>query len=302
MEENYDTGVIYCVKNIITNKKYIGQALSYLTTKGKKIKHGLDGRLKNHFTDACNKKMYCPKFYNSIIKYGKENFEANILEICDSNDLNDRETYYIKKYNTVDDGYNVVYSNGNNIKKYDDKIDMVTKISKTMKEKWINDKEYIEKTKINNLKAVYNRALTGKTRKSNVGLPHNIYKTEKGYDIRIMRNGKYKITSVESNSLSHDELLNKAIEKRDILITQFNNNTLINFDKKLDHNGNKLPVGIYRAKARNEEAYRIKLIINKKRILKSVSNSKLSMDDKLKKAIELLNEIKILYKIDDPQV
>lgn len=44
MEENYDTGVIYCVKNIITNKKYICQALSYLTTKGKKIKHGLDGR------------------------------------------------------------------------------------------------------------------------------------------------------------------------------------------------------------------------------------------------------------------
>ena len=56
MEENYNTGVIYCVENIITNKNYIGQALSYLTTKGKKIKHGLDGRLKKHFTDSNNKK------------------------------------------------------------------------------------------------------------------------------------------------------------------------------------------------------------------------------------------------------
>lgn len=49
MEENYNTGVIYCVENIITNKKYIGQAISFLTTKGKKVKHGIHGRLKKHF-------------------------------------------------------------------------------------------------------------------------------------------------------------------------------------------------------------------------------------------------------------
>lgn len=36
MEENYNTGVIYCVENLITHKKYIGQALSYKTVKGKK--------------------------------------------------------------------------------------------------------------------------------------------------------------------------------------------------------------------------------------------------------------------------
>ena len=246
--------------------------------------------------------MCCPKFYNSIIKYGKDNFKASILEICDLDELNAKETYYIRKYNTVDDGYNILYSNGNNIKKYEDKIDMITKISNTMKNKWLNDKEYIEKTKINNLKAVYNRALTGKTRKSNIELPHNIYKTNKGYDIRIMRNGIYKITSVENNLLPDKELLNKAIQKRDEIITQLNNNTIQNFEKKLDHNGNKLPVGIYRRIARNQEAYAIKLIINKKTIEKCVSNSKLSMNDKLEKAIELLNEIKLLYKIENPQV
>ena len=62
--------------------------------------------------------MCCPKFYNSIIKYGKDNFKASILEICDLDELNAKETYYIRKYNTVDDGYNILYSNGNNIKKY----------------------------------------------------------------------------------------------------------------------------------------------------------------------------------------
>lgn len=246
--------------------------------------------------------MCCPKFYNSIIKYGKENFKAYIIEICDLNELNNKETHYIRKYNTVKNGYNIIYSNGNDVKKYDDKIDMITKISNTMKDKWLNDKEYIEKTKINNLKAVYNRALTGKTRKSNFELPHNIYKSDKGYDIRIMRNGIYKITSVENNLLSDEELLNKAIKKRDELITQLNNNIIINFEKKLDHNGNNLPVGIYRKKARNQEAYGIKIIVDKKVIEKCVSNSKLSMDDKLKKAIKLLNELKILYKIENPQV
>ena len=58
----------------------------------------------------------------------------------------------------------------------------------------------------------------------------------------------------------------------------------------------------YRRIARNQEAYAIKLIINKKTIEKCVSNSKLSMNDKLEKAIELLNEIKLLYKIENPQV
>ena len=33
MEENYNTGVIYCFENLITNKKYIGQAMSYITKK-----------------------------------------------------------------------------------------------------------------------------------------------------------------------------------------------------------------------------------------------------------------------------
>lgn len=116
MEENFDTGVIYCIENMITNKKYIGQALSFLTVKGKKIKHGLQGRFKKHFTDAHNDKLCCPKFYNSINKYGKENFKSFVIEICNLDELNEKETYYIRKYNTVEDGYNVVYSNGNIVK------------------------------------------------------------------------------------------------------------------------------------------------------------------------------------------
>ena len=302
MEESYDTGVIYCVDNLITNKKYIGQAISYRTIKGKKIKHGLDGRIKNHFKDAQNGKMCCPKFYNSIVKYGKDNFKFDVIEICSLEQLNEKETFYIKKFNTVNDGYNILYSNSNDIKKYEDKHDMITKISNTMKNKWLNDKDYIDKTTTNNLKAVLKRATNGSTRKTNVNLPNNIYKSEKGYDIRIMRNGIYKITSVENNILTDDELLKNAINKRDEILQQFDNNNIINFHKKLDHNGNELPVGIHVKKARNQNAYGIKIIVNNKVYEKCVSDSKLSMDQKLNKAIKLLEEFKICYKMDNPQV
>jgi bacillopeptidase F (M6 metalloprotease family) len=54
--------------------------------------------------------------------------------------------------------------------------------------------------------------------KNNFELHYNICKSDKGYDIRIMINGMYKITSIESNLLSDEDLLNKGIKKRYVLI------------------------------------------------------------------------------------
>ena len=50
-----------------------------------------------------------PKFFNAILKYGWDNFEHIILE----NNLNEeealeKETYYIKKYNSIENGYNIL--------------------------------------------------------------------------------------------------------------------------------------------------------------------------------------------------
>ena len=40
--ESIDTGIIYCLTNTITGKKYIGQANSYIINHGKIKKHGLE--------------------------------------------------------------------------------------------------------------------------------------------------------------------------------------------------------------------------------------------------------------------
>jgi len=61
MDESQDTGVIYCIENIITHKKYIGQAKSYILKKGKIVKHGLSGRFKTHLKSAFSGK-------NSVLK------------------------------------------------------------------------------------------------------------------------------------------------------------------------------------------------------------------------------------------
>ena len=48
-------------------------------------------------------------------KYGKEKFTFQILEECSVEELDEKESYYIKKFNCViPNGYNVVdYSEGN---------------------------------------------------------------------------------------------------------------------------------------------------------------------------------------------
>lgn len=54
---------------------------------------------------------------NAIIKYGKENFTIDIIEICNTiKQLNERESYYINFYNSLSpNGYNLT-TGGNNKK------------------------------------------------------------------------------------------------------------------------------------------------------------------------------------------
>lgn len=42
----------------------------------------------------------------AILKYGKENFNVETIEDCDASMLDERERYYIKLYNSFEDGYN----------------------------------------------------------------------------------------------------------------------------------------------------------------------------------------------------
>lgn len=87
-------GVIYCIRNKINNKIYIGQT----TRKG-----GFDERYNNDiFKNTHNKHLK-----KSILKYGIENFEIDKeFDVAYSQDeLNNLEYMYIKIYNSTNSNY-----------------------------------------------------------------------------------------------------------------------------------------------------------------------------------------------------
>ena len=81
----------------ITNPKgevYIGQSID------------IERRLKQY--KYCRKGQR--KLYKSISFYGYENHKKEVLTICDINDLNIKEIYYQKKYDSIKNGLNCEYA------------------------------------------------------------------------------------------------------------------------------------------------------------------------------------------------
>lgn len=79
---------IYLTTNLINGKKYIGQ--HYGTTTDKYLGSGI-------------------QLTRAIKKYGKENFQREILEIVSENTVDEKEKYYIDLYNAVasEEYYNI---------------------------------------------------------------------------------------------------------------------------------------------------------------------------------------------------
>lgn len=95
--------IIYYIKNRFNGKMYIGQTIKEL-----------DVRLNGHL--QCVKNGYDRKLYNAIRKYGWDNFEYGIICHCSSlEELNQKETEYIIKFDTYKNGYNMGLGGDNNV-------------------------------------------------------------------------------------------------------------------------------------------------------------------------------------------
>lgn len=81
---------IYKITNKLNNKVYIGQSSD------------IDMRISEH-----KQKRFVPidMWINMI---GVENFDFEILEECTNEDMDEKEKYYIKKYNSNIDGYSII--------------------------------------------------------------------------------------------------------------------------------------------------------------------------------------------------
>lgn len=83
---------IYKITNNINKKAYVGQS------------NDIERRFKEHCYKGEGSRILLDI---AIQKYGKENFTFEIIEECKIEELNERETYWIKYYNTIESGYNL---------------------------------------------------------------------------------------------------------------------------------------------------------------------------------------------------
>jgi len=94
--------IVYKCTNLVNGISYIG-----VTTKS------IEYRKRTHENAS---KYSNKKFYNALKKYGFDNFEWSILHECSSIDeLSSLEKYYIEKYDTFNNGYNL--TTGGELKK-----------------------------------------------------------------------------------------------------------------------------------------------------------------------------------------
>ena len=88
-------GFIYKITNKVNGKSYIGQTIQ-----------NVKERFYQHCATKCSKAVSNMAIHRAIKKYGKSNFTVEVIEEIDSANLNDRERYWIKYYNSYNNGYN----------------------------------------------------------------------------------------------------------------------------------------------------------------------------------------------------
>ncbi len=82
---------IYRFTNKINQKNYIGQSFN------------IEKRYEEH---KYNYRHLDNKFYRALRKYGFDSFDFEILELCEMQDLNEKEMFYINYYDSYSNGYN----------------------------------------------------------------------------------------------------------------------------------------------------------------------------------------------------
>lgn len=89
--------IVYKYTNKVNGKVYIGQTCRTMEKRACYNGNGYKG---------------CSKFWNAIQKYGWDSFIPKVLEDnLTSEEASDRERFYIKQYNSIKEGYNLLESN-----------------------------------------------------------------------------------------------------------------------------------------------------------------------------------------------
>jgi group I intron endonuclease len=157
---------IYCIKNLINNKVYIGKSINIYE------------RIRQHI-NLLNKESLDENRYliNSWKKYGRDSFQYYILEYLEKNEklLKERELYWIYYYDSInkEKGYNLridtltncivnedtrKLQSKNRIQRYIDNPILRENVSKNFKEFWKKNPDKLKEMskKLSQIKTKYN--------------------------------------------------------------------------------------------------------------------------------------------------
>lgn len=121
------TGSIYIIRNTVNQKVYIGQTTMTVRE-----------RFMSHMKPSTSKTKRNYKLYNAVLKYGRDKFFVETLEEnIPLSEINEKEIYYIQKYNSFFDGYNSTKGGDGRIFNYldnDSEVLLLAKSGTTAKE------------------------------------------------------------------------------------------------------------------------------------------------------------------------
>lgn len=182
MRKNIISG-IYCIENVITNKKYIGQSINI---EDRWYKHKYALRRGTHDNEHLQ---------NAWNKYGEENFDFYIVETCKCEELNDKEVYYINLYNTLNYNYGYNMQSGGQNSRPNEEVRK--KLSDSLKRTYQENEELRKRSSINALNQWANPEIKKKIMGENNGMygKHHTDETRKK-----MRENRIKKPSPKRNT------------------------------------------------------------------------------------------------------
>ena len=127
---------IYKIENKLNGHCYIGQSIN------------IEERWKIHKNSIYNCIVYDYPLYKAIRKYGIENFSFEIIEECIEKELNDKEVYWIKQYNSFFNGYNQTMGGQNAAHFSKISKEQLLDIIKDLQEKVLTETQIADKNKI----------------------------------------------------------------------------------------------------------------------------------------------------------
>jgi group I intron endonuclease len=188
---NTEFGIVYCIECKINGLKYVGVT-----------RQQLEQRILQHKQSSKDIKKQNRKLYSCINENGWETFDFYVLETVNLNKLQERERYWISKFNTLNEGLNSTIGGHS----WPNKCRIKTYTLKSSEGKILNIENLEEFCRENNLCSSNLRKIFTGERKQSQGysLPESNYCHNKIYELLAPNGDTVKIRNVKQFCLQNN--------------------------------------------------------------------------------------------------